>query len=217
MFRNRADAGLQLARPLRHRHLHRPVVLAIPCGGLAIGAELARDMGVELDIVLARKLRAPGQPHLALGGISEQGHVELNHFAGKVAGVTPQYLADERRLQMAEIAHLQDVFLDARPRIAVAGRSVILTDDGIATGSTMTAALAAVRAQGPREIIVAVPVASVESSHALERIRARCDDFVCLHSPPHFWGIEEYYADFTPVSEPEAVELLESFRSSAPV
>lgn len=210
MFQNRTDAGLQLARKLRDRRLDRPVVLAIPCGGLVIGAILARELGADLDIVLARKLQAPGPAHLALGAVSESGQVESNHFAGKVAGVTQQYLADEQRRQMAEIARYQDVFRDARPQLSLEGRSVILTDDGIATGSTMMVALSAVRDRNPRELIVAVPVASVESAHALEQIRARCDDFICLHNPSHFWGIEEYYTDFTPVSEEKALELLEN-------
>lgn len=214
MFRDRNDAGLQLARKLRSRELSHPVVLAIPCGGLTIGAILARELGAELDIVLARKLRAPGQPQLALGAVSEGGQLQLNHFAGDVADVTPRYLAQEQRQQMAEIARYQELFHEVRSPLQLSGRSVILTDDGIATGSTMMAALSAVKARNPREVIVAVPVASVESARALARIRAQCDEFVCVYSPPLFWGIEEYYADFSPVPDEQAVELLRSFQQA---
>lgn len=215
MFRNREDAGLQLARKLKHRELHDPVVLAVPCGGLVIGAVLARELGAELDVVLSRKIRAPGQPQLALGAISEGGHVELNHFAAKVADATPHYVAREQQCQLAEIARQRQLFGEVRCPASLAGRSVVLTDDGIATGSTMLAALKAVQEHAPLEVIVAVPVASVQSARALEEVRCRCDEFVCLYEPAHFWGIEEYYADFSPVTEDQAVELLRSMRMAS--
>jgi predicted phosphoribosyltransferase len=135
-------------------------VLAIPRGGVVTGAVLAHELGADLDVVLSRKLRAPEQPELAIGAISEDGQIYLNHYAQEFLDVMEEYLAEERRYQLAEIARRKKLFRAVRPQASLAGRSVIVTDDGIATGSTMIAALQAVKTQKPREVIVAVPVAS---------------------------------------------------------
>jgi len=120
-------------------------VLAIPRGGVVTGAVLARELGAELDVVLARKLRAPGQPELAIGAIAESGDVYLNPELEGLSGEWEDYLVEERRYQLAEIARRKKLFRAARPAASVAGRSVIVADDGIATGSTMIAALKVVR------------------------------------------------------------------------
>jgi predicted phosphoribosyltransferase len=205
MFRNREDAARQLAEKLKGRELHDPLVLAIPRGGVVTGAVLARELGAELDVVLSRKLRAPGQPELAIGAISEDGRVYLNHHAQAFLDLMEDYLAGERRHQLGEIARRKKLFRRARPQAPIADRSVIVTDDGIATGSTMIAALQAVKAQNPREIIVAVPVASPDR---LEEVRRWCDDVVCLLSPEEFWAIGQFYEDFTQVEDEEALDLL---------
>jgi predicted phosphoribosyltransferase len=208
MFRHREDAGLRLAQKLKHRKFRDPVVLAIPCGGVVIGAILARELDAELDVVLARKLRAPGQPELSVGAIAEGGDLYLNHFAGDVAGFTQAYLDQERQDQLEQIAKLREVFRAVRPPANLTGRSVIVTDDGIATGSTMIAALRAIADRQPHEVIVAVPVASVQSSQSLEEIGRACNDFVSMYSPQQFWSIDQFYADFQPVSEEQVVHLL---------
>ena len=208
MFRDREDAARQLAERLKGRDWHDPLVLAIPRGGVVTGAVLARELGAELDVVLSRKLRTPGQPELAIGAISEDGRVYLNHHAQAFLDLTKDYLADERRHQLGEIARRKKLFRGVRPQASVAGRSVIVTDDGIATGSTMIAALQAVKAQNPREVIVAVPVASPDR---LEEVRRWCDDVVCLLSPEEFWAIGQFYADFSQVEDEQAIELLRSF------
>ncbi|MFO0879334.1 MAG: phosphoribosyltransferase family protein [Gemmataceae bacterium] len=205
MFLNREDAARQLARTLKGRPLHDPLVLAIPRGGVAIGAVLARELGAELDIVLSRKLRAPGQPELAIGAISEDGQVYLNHHADEYVGEMRQYLANERHHQMMEIKRRRSLFRAVRPAASIANRSVIVTDDGIATGSTMLAALQAIRAQKPRELIVAVPVAPPER---LDEIRFWCDEVICLEMPESFWAVGQCYEDFTQVEDEDAVELL---------
>lgn len=210
MFRDRDDAGLCLAQELKHRELCDPVVLAIPCGGVVVGAILARELGAELDVILSRKLCAPGQPGLSIGAIAENGEPCLNHFAREVAGVTEEYLTRERERQLAEIARYRELFRAIRPPALLGGRSVILTDDGIATGSTMLAALRAIKSQHPCRTIVAVPVASLESSQSLEEIRRWCDEFVCLHSPRQFWAIDQFYSDFRPVQENQACDLLDA-------
>jgi len=212
MFRNREDAARQLADRLKGHELHDPLVLAIPRGGVVTGAVLAQEIGAELDIVLARKLRAPGMPELAVGAVSEEGHLYLNHNAQAVLGLSDDYLVEERRRQFAEIARRKKLFRAVRPQAAVAGRSVIVTDDGIATGSTMMAALQVIKAQRPREVIVAVPVASPER---LQAIRRWCDDVVCLLTPEDFWAIGQFYRDFTQVEDEEVIDLLRAQASSS--
>jgi putative phosphoribosyl transferase len=212
MFRDREDGAYRLVQRLKGRKFHDPLVLAIPRGGVATGAVLARELGAELDVVLSRKLRAPGQPELAIGAVSEDGEVYLNHDAWQILGVSEQYLAAERRHQLGEIARRKKLFRDVRPQAPVAGRSVIVTDDGIATGSTMIAALKVVKAQHPREVIVAVPVGSPDR---LEDVRRWCDELVCLLSPEEFWAVGQFYADFRPVEDEQVVRILREFSAEA--
>jgi predicted phosphoribosyltransferase len=210
MFRDREDAARQLAGRLKGRPLQDPLVLAIPRGGVVTGAVLARELGAELDVVLARKLRAPGRPELALGAITESGAVYLNPQTARLFGLIGDYLEEERRHQFAEIARRRQLVRGVRPAATVAGRSVIVTDDGIATGSTMLAALQAVQAQQPLELIVAVPVGP--PTH-LEEVRCWCDEVVCLLSPPGFRAIGQFYEDFSQVGDEQVLALL---RESTP-
>lgn len=213
MFRNREDAARRLATRLKDRQFRNPLVLAIPRGGVVTGAVLARELGAELDVVLSRKLRAPNQPELAIGAVSEDGQVYVEPFAAEFLGLTDEYLASERRRQMAEIARRQQLFRAVRPRATVAGRSVIVTDDGLATGSTMMAALKTVKAQKPHEVIVAVPVAPPDRA---EEVRRQCDQFVCLLLPETFYAVGQFYADFRPVEDEAVVELLRLFAPPPP-
>ena len=212
-FRNREDAARQLAEKLKGRKLHDPLVLAIPRGGVVTGAVLARELGADLDVILSRKLRAPEQPELAVGAVSEDGQVYLNHHARNYRDLD-EYLAEERRRQMAEIARRKKLFRAVRSQAPIAGRSLIVTDDGIATGSTMIAALQALKAQRPGEVIVAVPVASPDR---LAEVQRWCDDVVCLLAPEEFWAIGQFYEDFSQVEDEEVVSILREFAPSARV
>jgi len=205
MFRNREEAGLQLAQRLKGRRLRNPLILGIPRGGVIVGAALAQELEAELDVVLARKLRAPEQPELAIGAISETGDVYLNTYAEDVLLAREDYLGRERRHQLAEISRLKEMLRGSRPPAEVAGRSVIVTDDGIAPGSTIIAALQVIRAQHPYELIAAVPVAAPEQ---LVEVRHWCDELVCLLSPEPFLAISHVYEDFTPVEDEQAAALL---------
>lgn len=205
MFRDRADAGRQLAQKLKGRELYEPLVLAIPRGGVVIGSVLAEGLDAELDVVLSRKLRAPWQPELALGAVSEDGKVYLQPEVRDQIDLADDYVKMELRHQLAEIDQRKKLFRGGREQTDVAGRSAIVTDDGIATGSTMIAALQVVKAQGAHEVIVAVPVASPDR---LIQVRRWCDDVVCLLEPDNFWAIGPYYADFTQLEDEEVVELL---------
>lgn len=208
MFRNREDAGRQLAIRFRGRPLTEPIVLAIPRGGVVTGAALAAGLDADLDVVLSRKLRAPYQQELACGAISEDGVVYLVPEIREMSKLTGEYLEEESRRQLEEIARRRKLFRDVRPQAPLAGRSVIVADDGIATGSTMIAALQTVSAKKPREIIVAAPVASPDR---LREIRRLCDDVVCLLCPEDFWAIGQFYEDFTQVKDEEVVEILRGF------
>jgi putative phosphoribosyl transferase len=205
MFRNRDDAARQLAERLRGRTFRDPLVLAIPRGGVVVGAVLARELGAELDVVLARKLRAPGQPELALGAVSETGEVYLNHHTAGCRHLIEPEVSVEREYQLHEIARRRELYRGVRPAYEVCGRSVIVTDDGLATGSTMIAALKVVCGQHPHELIAAVPVAPPDR---LCEVREWCDEVMCLLAPPDFFAIGQHYTDFSPVEDAEVVALL---------
>ncbi|HTU19987.1 MAG TPA: phosphoribosyltransferase family protein [Gemmataceae bacterium] len=212
MFRDRKDAGRKLAQRLKERAWHDPLVLAIPRGGVVAGAMLAQELGADLDVVLSRKLRAPGQPELAIGAISEDGRVYVNPHALAALDVMDEYIAEERHHQLAEIARRKKLFRAIRPPAPIAGRSVIVTDDGIATGSTMIAALQSLKTQNPHEVVVAVPVASPDR---LAEVGRWCDEVVCLLAPEAFWAIGQFYEDFRQVEDAEVVELLRDFAPAA--
>ena len=203
-FQDRADGGRRLAELFKGRELRDPLILAIPRGGVATGLALARALGADLDVVMSRKLRAPFQPEYAIGAISEDGRVTLNPDAA-AAGASEDYLEEEKRHQLGEIARRKKLFRAARPAAPIAGRSVIVTDDGIATGSTMIAALQSVRAQQPYELIMAVPVAPPER---LERMRQLCDEVVCLLAPEDFYAVGQFYEEFETVEDGEVVRML---------
>ena len=209
VFQDREDAAVQLAGVLRDLPLDNPLVLAIPRGGVVTGAVLARELGADLDIILARKLRAPGHPEAAIGAVSESGEVYLTPF-GEELGEDSAYLRAERQYQLAAIARRNRLLRTARPQVPMEGRTVIVTDDGIATGSTMVAAVKEVRLHKPSQIIVAVPVASLQ---ALDMVRLWSDDVVCLLSPPDFMAVGQYYLNFHTVEDNQVVGLLRRSRT----
>jgi predicted phosphoribosyltransferase len=212
MFRDRQDAAYQLVSRLEGIPLKNPLVLAIPRGGVVLGAVMARELGADLDVVLARKLRCPGQPELAIGAVAEDGSVYLNPEARHLSGQIPEYIAQERDYQVAEIARRMRLIRAVCPASEVQGRSVIVTDDGLATGSTMIAALQVLRSQSPHEIIVALPVAAPSR---LQPVRRLCHRLICLLTPEDFWAIGEFYEDFSPVEDDEVVRLLKDFAPTA--
>jgi predicted phosphoribosyltransferase len=205
MFHDRTDAAKQLAEVIRNRHLKNPLVLGIPRGGAVTAAVLAEEIGAEMDVVLARKLRAPDAPEYAIGAISETGEVYFNHAVHQVPGLSDEYVHQECQYQLQEIERRKKMFRAVRPVAPIADRSVIVADDGIATGSTMIAALQAIRVQHPLSLVVAVPVASPDR---LREVRHWCDDAVCLLTPRFFHAVGQFYEDFEPVGDEEVLELL---------
>jgi predicted phosphoribosyltransferase len=208
MFRDRQEAAERLACKLRLRVLHDPLVLAIPRGGVVLGATLADLLHADLDLILSRKLRAPGRPELALGALAEDGTVYLDPFVRDWPDGIRNYLEVEKRLQASVIARRKKLFRAVRPAAPVVGRSVVVTDDGIATGSTMLAALDVVRGQRPREIIAAVPVCPADR---ISLVRRCCDDLVYLESPESFVAVSRSYTNFPEVSDEEVRDLLHRF------
>jgi len=211
-FDSRLDAGKQLARALAAYRGRNPLVLAIPRGAVAMGAELAAALQGELDVVLVRKLRAPGAPELAVGAVDESGWTYVAEHAAE-AGADAEYLAREKAAQLETLRRRRAQYTPARAPVDPRGRVAIVVDDGIATGSSMIAALHAVRAKHPARLVCAVPVAPPET---LERIRPYADEVVCLEAPEDFMAVGQFYRDFQQVEDEEVVELLRGARGSPP-
>jgi putative phosphoribosyl transferase len=207
-FANRRDAGQQLAERLALRRFDRPLVLALPRGGAPVGHEIAALLDIPLDVLLVRKLGAPGFPELGLGAVVDgpQPQRVLNQHVIDAVQPPPGYLEEEERRQLALIAQRKAQLRRGRPPEPVKDRTVLLVDDGIATGGTMRVALKALERAGAERCVVAVPVAPPS---ALEQLGIAEDDFECLLSPPGFQSVGHYYADFEQVSDEEVVALLD--------
>ncbi len=215
MFHDRKDAGRKLARVIRNvvgmAGLHgqidprRLLVLAIPRGGVTIGAEVARELGAPLDVWLAHKLGAPGNPEFAIGSVSINGERYLDKPAIDLLGIPQHYLEEETRRQSAELARRMNLFRGHEEPVAVQGKTVILVDDGIATGATALAALASLRRAGAARLILAVPVAPHET---VPQIKAAADEVVVLNAPFGFASVGQFYDHFEQVPDEEVVRLL---------
>ena len=206
LFEDRDDAARQLARALARYAKSNPLVLAIPRGAVPMGRIVAEELHGELDVVLVRKLRAPANPELAIGAIDETGWAYLAEHAFGEARHS-QYLEREKQAQLEVLRARREAYTPARAPLAVEGRIVIVVDDGLATGSTMIAALHSARAKGPKRLVCAIPVAAADS---LERVRPYADDIVCLHAPSYFFAVSQFYASFPQVEDDEVISLLSS-------
>jgi putative phosphoribosyl transferase len=211
-FADRAEAGRGLADALERFRDDTPVVLAIPRGGVVVGAEVARRLGAPLDVVVPRKIRAPGNPELGLGAVAHGVRV-LDEVLISRLGVTASYVEDETSRQIGEIERRERVYRRDRPATIVRGRPAIVVDDGIATGGTALAALRWTRSQGPSRVVLAVPVAPRATVRRMER---EADEVVVLATPEPFLAVGEWYARFDQTSDEEVIRLLGGFaRSSA--
>lgn len=202
IFNNREHAGELLARRLISHKGKNPLVLGIPRGAIPMAKIIADALGGELDVVLVRKLGYPGQPELAIGAIDESGKTYLAPYAGEVGAA---YLENEKQRQMEIIRARRARYTPERALVDPQNRIVIVVDDGIATGSTMIAALRAVRANRPKKLVVAVAVASPQAARSIER---ECDTLVCLNVPAEFYAVGQFFRDFSQVSDEDVVETL---------
>jgi predicted phosphoribosyltransferase len=208
MFRDRLQAAEALADALAPYRGTRPLVLAIPRGAVPIAAVIARRLGGELDLVLVRKLHAPGAPEFAVGAVDEAGWTYVAPHAA-AAGATPAYLAQQKEDQLHELARRRRLYTPGRGPVEAQGRVVIVVDDGLATGATMVAALHAVRERAPRRLVCAVPVAAPD---AVRLVGQHCDEVVCLAAPARFGSVGQFYGAFPQLEDAEVIDLL-----SAPV
>ena len=208
LFRDRVDAGVQLAAALERYQGQDVLVLGIPRGGVVVAAEVARRLGAALDVIVARKLGAPISRELAIGAVTADGERYLNEDILRELGVTERYLQRVTEEEQAEARRREERFRAGRPPARVAGRTVILVDDGLATGATMRAAVRSVRRHGPARLVVAVPVGARETC---EELRAEADEVVCLYQPEPFWAVGAHYQHFEPVDDATVQELLRSF------
>jgi predicted phosphoribosyltransferase len=203
-FQSRTDAASQLAQALQHYRKRNPLILAIPRGAVPMGRVLARELQGELDVVLVRKLRAPFSRELAVGAVDESGWVYIADHATSF-GADAAYLEREKRTQLETLSKRRAQYTPNRPAIDAKGRVVIVTDDGLATGATMIAALHAARAKQPEVLVCAVPVAAPDS---LARVQASADETVCLYAPPTFYAVGQFYGDFEQVEDQAVVAAL---------
>ena len=207
-FLDRADAGRRLGRALSRFRGERPVVLALPRGGVPVGLEVARALSAPLDVVVVRKLGAPGHPEFALGAIAP-GAVYVDRSIVRQLGVLPAYLEQVTAAEARELARRELAYRGGRPPLDVTGRLVILVDDGLATGATIRAALASLRQRGPARVVLAAPVGAPET---ITRLRDLADEIVCLETPPDFRAVSLAYDDFDPTSDAEVMRCLAAAR-----
>lgn len=207
IFANRVEAGRMLAIELARRQYDDPVVLALPRGGVPVGAEVARALQAPLDLVLVRKIGVPYQPELALAAVVDGEHPEVvvNEDVHRHAGVSDREFERIKANEIRELERRREIYLQGRKRVPIEGRTVILIDDGIATGATVRAAILGLRRGKPKRLVLAVPVAPPDT---VQQLRREVDDIVCLETPSFFQAIGRFYRDFEQTSDQEVIELL---------
>jgi predicted phosphoribosyltransferase len=211
LFADRAEAGQMLAERLAAMHLADPLVLALPRGGVPVGAEIAKRLSAPLDVAFVRKLGAPDQPELAIGAVADGNAPEivLNDKLVAALCLSEDYIAAAAMRELAAIEQRRRAYEGLRPAIDPAGRTAIVVDDGVATGMTMQAALRHVRRRGPRGLIAAAPVAPREAARMLAR---EADELVCLGSPRSFGSVGSFYRSFAQVGDEDVARLLREAR-----
>jgi putative phosphoribosyl transferase len=216
LFADRSDAGRRLAARLAAEAPNRPVVYALPRGGVPVALEIARLLHAPLDLVLVRKIGAPYAPEWALGAVVDGDNPQtvINEAVRVLSGASDAFFARACRRELLEIARRRALYLGGRPHVDPTGRTAIVVDDGIATGATAKAALRAIRQQGAAKIILAVPVAPRE---ALVDLHADADQILCLHAASHFPGVGAFYTDFHQLTDTETIGLLAEACDAVPV
>jgi putative phosphoribosyl transferase len=208
-FLDRQDAGRRLAEALRGYQAQHPIILALPRGGVVVGFEIARALDARLDVFVVRKIGAPQQPELGIGAVAEDGTLVADSHLIAVLGVSDNLLEKMAAQRLLEVEERVRKYRGDRPMISVAGETVILVDDGLATGNTAHAAIRALQEKRPGKLILAVPVGAPPT---VSMLGEEVDELVCLEIPPELTAIGYWYFDFRQVSDEEVLELLERAR-----
>ena len=204
-FHDRVEAGRCLGDALQYLSKQEIIVLGIPRGGVVVANEIARGLGAEMDIVLTRKLGAPGNPELAIGAVSETGELILDKHLAAIVGADEEYIQREKERQLAEIERLVRSYRVRKAKVKLQGKVVVLVDDGVATGSTMIAAIQAVRHEKPSQLIVGLPVGP---ESAIRKLANLADEVLCVRVPPHFSAVGQFYEVFGQTSDEEVLKIL---------
>lgn len=207
LFSDRTDAGRRLAARLAEDRYEHPIIYAMPRGGVPVAAEVATALDTPLDLVLVRKLGVPFQPELAFGALVDgpEPEVVLNQDVVEMSGITAGQIDAIRNREAAENERRRNVYMRGRERLDPHGRDVIVIDDGLATGASAIAAVRALKRRGSARVILAIPVAPVET---LERVRKEADLVVCLESPSPFWSIGQWYGDFHQLEDEDVIAAI---------
>jgi len=210
-FSNRVDAGKRLASALKDFAPKNGIVLAIPRGGVIVGYEIAKALNLPLDVIIPHKLGAPDNPELAIGAIAEDGTTILDDNLITYMGVSREYIREESERQKQEIQRRLKMYRQDAPNPNLKGLNVIIVDDGIATGSTMKAALASVKNRSAASVTVAVPVGPPST---IKELKKQSDRVVCLDTPEYFQAIGQFYNDFSQTTDEEVIQLLKESRQN---
>jgi len=211
-FANRVEAGKRLASALKNAALKNAIVLAIPRGGVVVGYEIAKVLNLPLDLIIPRKIGAPDNPELAIGAMTEDGTIILDDDVLAYLGVPQDYIKAESTRQKHEIERRLKLYRQSEPYPSLKGLDVIIVDDGIATGSTMKAALASVKNKGARSVTVAIPVGPPST---IKELKKQADRVVCLYTPEYFSAIGQFYTDFTQITDDEVIQILKESRQES--
>jgi predicted phosphoribosyltransferase len=213
LFNDRQEAGRLLAERLGFLKGKDVIVLAVPRGGVVVAAEVARALGAPLDVYITRKIGAPYNEELAIGAVAPDGSTVLDQGLVSSLGVSPQYIEKETARQKTEIERRLKKYRGEAPPPRLAGRHVVLVDDGVATGATTLAALRALRQQKPQKLILAVPVGPPDS---IQMLSAEADQVVCLATPEPFWAVGRFFVDWSQTSDEEVIALLRQGQAHHP-
>lgn len=206
-YTDRREAGRALAEKLREYSSERPVIVGLPRGGVVVASEIAKALKADLDVIIAGKLRAPYNPELAIGAITEEGHAYLNSLAIRSLRVKDSYIEEEKKARLKAVLERLSLYRAVKKKVALKGRTVIIADDGLATGSTMISAIQAAKASGAEKIIVAVPGGPADT---VERISGMEEVFevVCPLVPDMFYAVSQLYYDFRQTEDSEVLDIL---------
>ena len=210
MFENRKDAGEKLASQLQnYKNCRNTIVIGLPRGGIVVAFEVAQKLHLPLDIVAPRKISIPGNPEAAIGAVTSDGNEVFDQILISEFGIKQDYLDNEIAKEIKEAKRRIKLYRESREPLNLSGKTVIVVDDGVATGSTIAVAVKSIRSQNAKKIIIAVPVAPREF---LKKIASEAEEIVCLETPPHFVAVGEVYKDFTQTNDDAVIRLMRKAR-----